>query len=55
VTVERVDLDPGDQIIAVCRRGSERRHLSILDLPLPTPPPKGAEWISAYRHWLRAD
>ncbi len=33
VTVERVDLDPGDQIIAVCRRGSERRHLSILDPP----------------------
>ncbi|SED14483.1 hypothetical protein SAMN04490239_7004 [Rhodococcus koreensis] len=24
-----------------------------LDLPLPAPPPDGAEWIEAYRHWLR--
>jgi len=22
-----------------------------LDLPLPSPPPAGAEWIAAYRHW----
>jgi hypothetical protein len=25
--------------------------ISVLDLPLPEPPPKGARWIAAYRHW----
>jgi hypothetical protein len=25
----------------------------ILDLPLPKPPPSGADWIEAYRHYLR--
>ncbi|MCA1672630.1 MAG: hypothetical protein LC799_10650 [Actinobacteria bacterium] len=30
-----------------------RQVISILDLPLPTPPPEGAEWIDAYRYWLR--
>ena len=51
VIVQRVDLDRSDQIIAVCRRGRTRQSLSILDLPLPTPPPDGAEWIEAYRRW----
>jgi uncharacterized hydantoinase/oxoprolinase family protein len=51
VIVQRVDLDCSDQIIVVCRRGRVRQSLSILDLPLPTPPPDGAEWIEAYRRW----
>jgi hypothetical protein len=51
VTVERVDLDRAEQIVAVCRCGRERQALPILDLPLPTPPPPGAEWIEAYRRW----
>jgi hypothetical protein len=51
VTVERVDLDSSEQIVAVCRRGRDRQSLPILDLPLPTPPPEGAEWIEAYRQW----
>ncbi len=51
VTVERVDLNRSEQIIAVCARGRERQSLSILDLPLPRPLPEGAEWIEAYRHW----
>jgi hypothetical protein len=25
--------------------------IPTLDLPLPTPPPDGAEWIEAYRQW----
>jgi hypothetical protein len=53
VTVERVDLGPDEQIIAVCSRGHERQALPILDLPLPTPAPGGADWIEAYRHWTR--
>jgi hypothetical protein len=24
-----------------------------LEMPLPEPPPKGAEWIAAHRHWAR--
>lgn len=51
VTVERVDLDRSEQIVAVCRRGRARQSVSILDLPLPTPPPDGAEWIEAYHRW----
>jgi Calcium binding len=51
VTVERVDLNRSDQIVAVCTRGRSRQPLPILDLPLPTPPPDGAEWIEAYRRW----
>lgn len=49
VIVERVDLDRSDQIVAICRRGRDRQSLPILDLPLPTPLPEGAEWIEAYR------
>jgi len=51
VTVERVDLNRSEQIVAVCTRGRSRQLLPILDLPLPTPPPDGAEWIEAYRRW----
>jgi hypothetical protein len=51
VTVERVELNRDEQIVAVCRRGRERQPLPILDLPLPTLAPEGAEWIEAYRRW----
>jgi hypothetical protein len=49
VTVERVDMTE-DEIVAVCKRGGKRQKIPILDLPLPSPPPNGAEWIAAYRH-----
>lgn len=52
VTVERIDLDAGDRIVAICRRGQVRQAIPLLDLPLPMPAPEGAEWIAAYRHWL---
>jgi hypothetical protein len=51
VTVERIDLN--EAIVAVCRRGRNRQRVPILDLPLPEPRPKGAEWIDAYRRWAR--
>jgi hypothetical protein len=51
VTVERVELNASEQIVAICRRGRDRQALPILDLPLPNPPPEGAEWIEAYRQW----
>ena len=51
VTVARVDLNHSGQIVAICSRGRDRQSLPILDLPLPTPPPDGADWIEAYRQW----
>ncbi|MEK7668551.1 MAG: calcium-binding protein [Gemmatimonadota bacterium] len=52
VTVEGVDLTDDDRIVAVCRRGKTRQRISILDLPLPEPPPQGAQWIHAFRRWV---
>ncbi|WP_405152139.1 calcium-binding protein [Sphaerisporangium sp. NBC_01403] len=51
VTVKKIDLLPGSGIAAICGRGPHRQAIGILDLPLPTPPPEGSEWIDAYRHW----
>ena len=51
VTVERVDLNGRDEIVAVCRRGKYRQTIPILHLPLPMPAPPGAQWIGAYLHW----
>lgn len=41
------------RIVADCVRGKDRQAIHVLDLPLPEPPPKGAEWIAAYRRWDR--
>jgi hypothetical protein len=43
VNVERIDLDRNEQIVAICRRGRHDQLLVILDLPLPTPRPVGAD------------
>jgi hypothetical protein len=53
VVVERVDLDETEHIVAIGKRGRSRQAIRILDLPLPTPPPAGADWIEAYRQWSR--
>lgn len=53
VVVERLDLTEADEIVAVCRRGRTRQRIDLSDLPLPSPPPQGWEWIAAYRHWVR--
>ncbi|MEW1914340.1 calcium-binding protein [Kitasatospora sp. NPDC085895] len=50
VNVIGVDLTASG-IVAVCARGSQRQAVGLLDLPLPTPAPEGAQWIEAYRHW----
>lgn len=50
VTVEKID-QAGSGIVAICARGKHRQVIAILDLPLPDPPPRGAEWIAAYRRW----
>jgi len=53
VSVERIDLSAADAIVAICRRGRIRQAIPILELPLPKPVPRGAEWIEAYRRWMR--
>jgi hypothetical protein len=50
-TVESIDITEDDQLVAVCRAGKTRQRISLSELPLPSPPPKGAEWIAAYRYW----
>ena len=52
VTVTAVELTVDDRIVARCVRGRARQDLPLLDLPTPTPPPRGAEWIEAYRLWV---
>jgi hypothetical protein len=51
VTIMGIDLGDDDQIVAICARERWRQRIPILDMPLPTPAPGGAEWIEAYRHW----
>jgi hypothetical protein len=53
VTVERIALTDDEQIAAVCSRGKSQQRVPILDLPLPNPPPEGADWIVAFRRWAR--
>ena len=51
VTVDWVDITRHDQIVAICVHGKSSQAIPILDLPMPDPPPEGAEWIDAYRRW----
>ena len=53
VVVEQIDLSDAEEILAICRRGRDRQAIPVLDLPLPSPRPAGAEWIEAYRRWAR--
>ncbi|MFJ1615707.1 MULTISPECIES: hypothetical protein [unclassified Streptomyces] len=50
-TVHGVDLTSDGRIVALCSRGRVRQSIGILELPLPSPAPEGADWIEAYRHW----
>ena len=43
VIVDRVDLADDERIVAVCRRGTTRQRISILDLPVSDSPPAGWE------------
>ena len=53
VTVESIDFTDDDELVAVCRKGRDRQKISLLELPLPSPPREGAECIAAYCHWRR--
>jgi len=53
VTVVRFDIEDRDQIVAICQRGRHKQSINLAQLPLPTPRPRRAEWIEAYRYWRR--
>jgi hypothetical protein len=55
VEVVRVELTRQEEIVAVCVRGKARQRIPVCDLPLPSPPPAGAEWVEAYRHWTAGE
>jgi hypothetical protein len=51
VIVEGIDITEDDQLVALCRKDKTKQRISLSDLPLTSPLPKGAEWIVAYRYW----
>jgi hypothetical protein len=51
-SVTAVEMDNDGRIKAVCERSGELQRIDLIDLPLPSPPPSGAEWIAAYRRWV---
>lgn len=53
VRVEQIDINDAGEIVAICKRGGQRQAMPLVDLPLPSPPPPGFEWIAAYCHWAR--
>jgi hypothetical protein len=48
VIVDTIDMTDDEEIV-----DRWRQPIRILELPLPDPPPAGAEWIEAYRRWGR--
>lgn len=53
VTAAVVSIDMGGdgKLVAVCGAGTRKQNIALADLPLPSPPPTGAEWIAAYCLW----
>jgi hypothetical protein len=50
-----VEMDNDGRIKVVCERTGDQQRIDLLDLPLPSMPPSGAEWIAAYRRWVEGD
>ena len=53
VTVDAIDLRESGDLVALCFSDGTRQPIPLEDLPLPTPPPPGVEWVEAYRLWAR--
>src|SRR3954453_24045657 len=49
VSVEQIEQTDNDDIVAVCRRDTDTAAIRLVDLPLPTPLPEGAQWIAAWK------
>jgi hypothetical protein len=52
VVVQGLGVGEDDEILAICIRNGEKLGIPLLDLPIPKPSPKGAEWIEAFRLWV---
>jgi len=52
VTVETIEQRDDNHIVAICKRGKNKLAIGVVDLPLSSPRPEGADWIEAYRAWL---
>jgi hypothetical protein len=50
-TVVGVDMTDPCELAALCRSGKNRLKVPLLELPAPSPPQKGAEWIEAFQRW----
>ena len=50
-SVVAIEMDDDGSLEAVCERSGKRQRIGLANLPLPSPPPSGAEWIVAYRRW----
>jgi len=53
VQVLGFDWSPPGEIVARCRRQRRDYEINVTALQWPGSPPEGAEWIEAYRLWLR--
>ena len=51
VTVTGLEFPEDGAVRAVCVAAGHRQRIALTDLPLPEPPPAGAEWVAAYRLW----
>ncbi len=54
--VQVVNFDGGEggtEVVAKCKRYGKTYKIGVLSLEWDQKPPKGAEWIEAYRAWLR--
>ena len=54
--VEVVEVDKGREghcIMVICKRDGKKYKVSVTSLEWPGRPPKAAEWIEAYKAWVR--
>lgn len=55
VSVEAIEQNDADEIVALCALGDYRQRIPLVDLPTPSPLPDGWESVEAYRYWVRGE
>jgi hypothetical protein len=53
VKVVTVDLNEAEDVVALCTSNGKRQRIPLVDLPIPDPPPAGAQWVAAFRRFAR--